>query len=225
MIYCEEYNLENKNYYGYIYITLDQKRNKVYIGHKIGLVENSINYFGSGKVIKLILKKRGTYFLKKTILGVCYTLEELLECETECKYFFNSFNPIYGYNISKKDRAPMHDRKHTIESRKKMSESQSGEKSWVYGTTRPSSTKNKISNSLLNHEVKVETKNKISIANTKKEAKIYICENCGKEFIEKYRERKFCSTYCRTRIPWNKDKTKETDIRLIKCGIRKLKCQ
>jgi len=90
-----------ENYYGYVYLIYDQKNKKVYIGQTIRRVEES--YFGSGTWIKRIIKKRGTYFLKKRILGFCYSNEELLECETECKLFYNSLNPIYGYNIIKKD--------------------------------------------------------------------------------------------------------------------------
>lgn len=90
-------------YYGYIYITIDQKKNKVYVGQKKGKIEDSEDYFGSGKIIQAIIKKRGTYFLKKTILGVCYSKEELTFWETECKYFFNAFDKKYGYNIAIKD--------------------------------------------------------------------------------------------------------------------------
>jgi len=91
------------NYYGYIYVTLDKKHNLVYIGQKMGFAEDTEGYFGSGTWIKRIIKKRGSYFLKKVILGVCYTREELLKCETECKYFFNAWDKLYGYNIAKRD--------------------------------------------------------------------------------------------------------------------------
>jgi len=102
MYYDKNGNLTN-DYYGYVYVTLDQKHNLVYIGQKKGKPEKSKNYFGSGKRINDIRKSRGTYFLKKTILGVCYTREELLECEYECKLFFNAFDKLYGYNYAKDD--------------------------------------------------------------------------------------------------------------------------
>lgn len=91
-------------YYGYVYCTFDQKENKVYIGQKSGDPKLSTNYFGSGTIIKKIIKSRGTYFLKKNILGFCKTREELLYCETECKYFFNAFDRKYGYNIAVSDK-------------------------------------------------------------------------------------------------------------------------
>lgn len=89
----------NQNYYGYIYLIYDQKNKKIYIGQKKGKIEKSINYYGSGKKIKDIIKSRGAYFLKKSVLGVCCSKEELNKAEIECIEFFNSTNTIYGYNI------------------------------------------------------------------------------------------------------------------------------
>lgn len=94
---------EQEDYYGYIYVTLDQKYNKLYVGQKKGKIEKSVNYYGSGAIITNVKKDRGTYFLKKTILGVCYSKKELTFWETECKYFFNALDRKYGYNILEKD--------------------------------------------------------------------------------------------------------------------------
>ena len=119
MKYLDQFgNLTNK-YYGYVYLTIDQKHDLVYIGQKKGKVEKSKNYYGSGTIIQRIKKRRGIYFFKKIILGVCYSYKELSECEIECKLFFNSLNYLYGYNIILKDKSPMHNRKHKKESRKK----------------------------------------------------------------------------------------------------------
>ena len=109
------------NYYGYIYIIIDQKYNKVYLGQRKGKIEDSLSYFGSGTIIRRIIKSRGKYFLKKIILGVCYSPDELTHCETECKLFFNSLDPLYGYNIIKKDNSPMLNRKHTDETKEILS--------------------------------------------------------------------------------------------------------
>jgi hypothetical protein len=94
---------EKDDYYGYIYITLDQRENKVYVGYKKGKIEKSKNYFGSGTIIRRIIKKYGKDFLKKTVLGVCYSKEELIFWETECKHFFKALDRRYGYNILEKD--------------------------------------------------------------------------------------------------------------------------
>lgn len=102
MLFYKEIEIP-QDYYGYIYITHDQKTNLKYVGHSIRRVENSKKYFGSGINISNIIKERGTYFLKKIILGFCYSEEELIDCETECKLFFNVLDPLYGYNIILED--------------------------------------------------------------------------------------------------------------------------
>ena len=96
----------DENYYGYVYLTYDQKTKLCYVGQKKGKIENSRNYYGSGKIISDTIKGRGTYFLKKIILGVCYSDKELTEQETECKLFFNALDPLYGYNIIKDEEHP-----------------------------------------------------------------------------------------------------------------------
>ncbi len=101
--YLDQFGNLTSEYYGYVYLTIDQKRNLVYIGQKKGKPEKTKNYFGSGTVIFNIIKSRGYYFLKKIVLGVCYTKEELTFCETECKYHFDVWNKLYGYNIAIKD--------------------------------------------------------------------------------------------------------------------------
>lgn len=117
----------NNNYYGYVYMILDQKHNKVYIGQKKGTIEGTRFYYGSGKIIKRIIKKRGKFFLKKIILGTCQTRKELRDCETECKYFYNSFDRKYGYNIYVQDgTSPMTGKHHTKETKEKMSKASIG---------------------------------------------------------------------------------------------------
>lgn len=87
-----------EEYYGYVYKILDTKHDKIYIGQKKGKVEKTKNYFGSGTIIKDIIKSRGTSLLIKTILCLCYSKEELLEKETKYKMEYDSFWPK-GYNI------------------------------------------------------------------------------------------------------------------------------
>jgi len=41
-----------QDYYGYVYLILDQKENKVYVGQKKGKVENTTKYYGSGTILK-----------------------------------------------------------------------------------------------------------------------------------------------------------------------------
>lgn len=91
--------------YGYIYIIIDHLKNKVYVGKSKRI--NKINsYFGSGKIINNIRKKR-LQTLEKKILGFCYSDEELKKSEEECIYFFRAYgadgihyDDIYGYNLT-----------------------------------------------------------------------------------------------------------------------------
>jgi len=91
--------------YGYIYLIKDHLNNKIYVGRRKGLAENSKDYFGSGTIISRIIKKR-KHHLSKIIIGYCNSLEELIEAETECIHFFRAFgsdgvnhDEIYGYNL------------------------------------------------------------------------------------------------------------------------------
>jgi group I intron endonuclease len=91
---------------GYIYKTVNLYNNKVYIGQCGFLPEITADYLGSGKIIKRSIKKRGIFYFKKEILGIIVSLNKedfklkLNEAETLCIDFFQSTNPIYGYNIS-----------------------------------------------------------------------------------------------------------------------------
>ncbi len=82
--------------YGLIYKITDSNK-KVYIGQTTKIFDD--NYFGSGTIIRNIIKKHGKKNLKKEILGYCFSKEELDECEKECIDFFDSRNRIYGYNL------------------------------------------------------------------------------------------------------------------------------
>jgi len=85
--------------YGYIYLIYDHFHNHCYIGQKKGLVEKTTDYFGSGKIIFSIIKKR-KHHLEKRILGYCETKEELDEAEKVCVEFYQSNDRRYGYNIT-----------------------------------------------------------------------------------------------------------------------------
>jgi len=81
----------------YIYKTTNLINGKIYIGQEKG---NNPNYLGSGKILKIAIKKYGIENFKKEILKICNNQEELNESE---KYYINTSNcfPPYGYNICK----------------------------------------------------------------------------------------------------------------------------
>jgi hypothetical protein len=149
------------NYFGYVYLIYDQKHKLSYVGQKWGKIEDSLDYFGSGSIISNIQNKRGTYFLKKIILGVCYSEKELTEQETECKHFFNVLNRKYGYNILEEDTGgdTFTNNPNKEDIRKKFI----GRKSWSKGLTKETDERvKKISEKQKGKKLKESTRQQIS---------------------------------------------------------------
>jgi len=115
--------------YGYIYLIHDSFTKKVYIGQKKGSPEKTQKYLGSGRIITQIITKR-KHHLSKRILGYCGTKEELDEAEKMCIEFYQSNNGRYGYNLSSGGEwgATFTGKKHTPETKLKMSKSMLGKK-------------------------------------------------------------------------------------------------
>lgn len=80
-----------------IYKTTNMINNKIYIGKDS---KNNKNYYGSGKILKLAIKKYGKENFKKEILEECINQKELIEKEI---YWIKKLNSYYpnGYNIAK----------------------------------------------------------------------------------------------------------------------------
>lgn len=86
---------------GYIYKLIDKRNGKIYIGqHRTKTLPDK--YYGSGKIIKRILKKYGTSIFNKEILWIKVnpTQEELNTKEIYYINQYNSTDPTVGYNIS-----------------------------------------------------------------------------------------------------------------------------
>ena len=81
-----------------VYKTTCSVNNKIYIGVDS---RDLPDYFGSGKIFKNAFKKHGAENFKKEILERCETLEHLYEREIYWISFYDSTNPVIGYNISK----------------------------------------------------------------------------------------------------------------------------
>lgn len=99
------YNEKNKDYYGIVYCSLNKENGKVYIGQTKYLLEerkrthlndckkNFKSHFHYG------LKKDSNRFIWE-IIDVANTFEELQEKEIYWIKYFQSNNPIYGYNLT-----------------------------------------------------------------------------------------------------------------------------
>ena len=82
----------------YIYKIENKINGKVYIGQCTKSITESKNYYGSGKLIQLAIKKYGIDNFEKTILCECDNRKELNLKEIE---YISKFNTIEtGYNIS-----------------------------------------------------------------------------------------------------------------------------
>ena len=85
------------SYVGYIYLVVNKKNNKKYIGQHRGLFTTS--YLGSGKLIKQAVDKYGKDAFNVHLLCVCTTVEELNE--KEC-YYIEHLNAVESqefYNL------------------------------------------------------------------------------------------------------------------------------
>jgi group I intron endonuclease len=125
-----------------IYKTRNLINQKFYVGKD---THNNPNYYGSGKRLKLAIKKYGIENFKKEVLEVCDTLELLNERE---KFWIKELNAISeGYNISLGgdggDTISNNPRRDEIS--KKISESNKGK---FIGKTNSKETREKISNAL-----------------------------------------------------------------------------
>lgn len=86
-----------KKFY-FIYKIENQINRKCYIGkHETFNINDS--YFGSGKILKLAIKKYGFYNFKKEILEYCDSSDELCKKEID---LINQYKTLYphGYNIN-----------------------------------------------------------------------------------------------------------------------------
>ena len=129
-----------KRHYGCIYKITDLRNKKVYIGKTIktgNALQLYLNKGGGGIYIRRLVKKHGTHNFKKEILGYCETKEELEISEIECIYFFRSFgsdgehiDDIYGYNLTLggDGKGFTKGRKHTDQTKQKMSNAAKGRK-------------------------------------------------------------------------------------------------
>ena len=91
-----------EKHYGFIYLTIDLKNGKGYIGqHKIHNQKTlDPDYIGSGVIIGDIKKKYGLKRFNRQILCYCENQEELNEKEIEYIAYFNAVESENFYNIA-----------------------------------------------------------------------------------------------------------------------------
>ena len=138
---------------GYIYLITDTTNGMKYTGKHHYHIEGQLdpNYHGSGVIIKNIYKKRPET-LKEEYIKTCYSEEEM--CSDE-QYYIKFFKTLWpnGYNLTEGGDGVIP----CEETKKKMSQSRSGEKNHFYGKHHSDESKRKISES--NKELKAGEKN------------------------------------------------------------------
>lgn len=80
-----------------VYKTVNLLNNKIYIGQDSN---NNPNYIGSGLLLTKAIKKYGKENFKKEVLECCLDKQHLNNQEKYWISYFDSTNPIKGYNIS-----------------------------------------------------------------------------------------------------------------------------
>lgn len=126
--------------YKYIYKTINLTNGKSYIGQHTTNNEYD-NYLGSGSELNKDIKSIGYKYFIKGIIEYCDNKDELNERE---KYWIEYYNTINeGYNICKGggdypvlygDKNGFFNKKHSEETRKKMSKAREGVEPWNKGT-------------------------------------------------------------------------------------------
>lgn len=204
-----------------IYKTTNTINGKIYVGLD---TKNNPNYLGSGKILKLAIKKYGKENFKKQIIveSLKISIEEAKEIEVFWINKLNATNPEIGYNIRNSLVYSNYGIKRSDEFKNKLSELNKGENNRMYGKHHSEETK-KILKEKLNGEksplfgkhhsektkkILSEQKKGIPISEkARKNMRANDGENNpmhGKHHSEKTKK-KISETH-KNQKPWNKDK-------------------
>ena len=180
--------------YNYIYKITNNINGKIYIGkHSTNNLDDG--YMGSGKLILKAEQKYGIENFTKEYLAFCDTENKLNWFEKFYIKKYNSQNNEIGYNISPGGDgwACMLGKKHSKESKLKMSEARKGKTSWMKGKHLSEECKQKMSISLRGRKVWNKGKTNIYSEETKHQIseslKGHIPWNKGKYLSEECKQK------------------------------------
>lgn len=190
---------------GFIYLTTNLVNGKIYIGqHEFN--KCNATYIGSGRKLKLAIKKYGKENFKRTILRVCKTRHELIVWEHVYIKKYHSQDSKIGYNIADGDvntsgYCPVRNPEVIKKILKKRVGKFVGEKNPFYGKHHSEETRKKISEKAKGRigynkgkHLSEETKRKISEAQKGEKSWMYgrrgeLCHNYGRKLSEKTKKR------------------------------------
>ena len=84
----------------YIYKTTNLTNGKIYVGQSLKSIKTSTEYYGSGKILNLAIKKYGKDNFKKEILYEATSIEDMNEKEIFFIKKLNSQDRNIGYNLA-----------------------------------------------------------------------------------------------------------------------------
>jgi group I intron endonuclease len=144
-----------------------------YVGMTSKTIEESKNYYGSGRYITRAIKKLGRQYFTKEIIEVCDNLEHLKEREIYWIKVLNTKHPL-GYNLTDGGDGVINlceeSKKRQIEKRKLYS----GEKSPHYGRKRPREWCKNISKGLTGKKLSLEHRENLRKANLGKSMPFHV---------------------------------------------------
>lgn len=144
----------------YVYCITNTLNGMKYVGMTSKTIEESKNYYGSGRYITRAIKKLGRKYFEKEIIEVCNDLENLKEREKYWIKTLNTKHPI-GYNLTNGGDGVVslceESRRSQIEKLKLLV----GDKNFHYGKKRSEETRLKMRLSQLGKSHTDETKQKL----------------------------------------------------------------
>lgn len=129
---------------GFIYVTTCKTNGKIYIGKHEFSDDKHLNshYLGSGILLRKAIKKYGKENFERKILKICFSINQLNGYETYYIRKLDARNPEVGYNLAKGGygfrsgennpsygdgtKNPFYGKHHTDETKRKISEANSG---------------------------------------------------------------------------------------------------